>query len=141
MKNEGRLVFWDVVKGVTILLVILGHCLQYSAKGEGVFLNPIFKFIYGFHMPLFALISGYFFYNSVSRHPAKAIIKSRSRQCILPIATITVLTQVAHLSFRPEIVFHNFVTNLWFLWSVFYLSCLVLIIRKLPPPIGRYYSC
>lgn len=39
------------MKGVGILLVILGHCM--------VFENPINRIIYSFHMPLFFILSGY----------------------------------------------------------------------------------
>ena len=57
--------FLDIIKGITIFLVALGHCV---VNGNGIkFIekelfwgDPIYKFIYSFHMPLFALISGYF---------------------------------------------------------------------------------
>ena len=39
----------DIAKGIAILLVVLGH-LQ----------NPINKYIYAFHMPLFFFLSGMF---------------------------------------------------------------------------------
>ena len=50
-QTKGRQLFWDIVKGITILLVILGHQLQFSSGAignkSGVFFdNPIFKFIY-----------------------------------------------------------------------------------------------
>ena len=39
------------MKGVGILLVILGHCMLFE--------NPINRIIYSFHMPLFFILSGY----------------------------------------------------------------------------------
>ncbi len=45
--------FWDTLKGVLIILVVLGHCG--TALG-----NQLLSVIYAFHMPLFVLISGYF---------------------------------------------------------------------------------
>lgn len=49
---------FDVLKGILIILVILGHWLEY---GLGNYLNRVvFNYIYLFHMPLFILISGYF---------------------------------------------------------------------------------
>lgn len=63
--QSNRSVFWDIVKGVAILLVVIGHQIQGSCGNTEVFAeDPIFKFIYGFHMPLFMLISGYFFFYS-----------------------------------------------------------------------------
>ena len=49
MRND----FFDFAKGILILLVILGHAIQYCAVDEYVWLNPIFNIIYTFHMPLF----------------------------------------------------------------------------------------
>ena len=49
---------FDILKGILIILVILGHWLEY---GLGNYLNRVvFNYIYLFHMPLFILISGYF---------------------------------------------------------------------------------
>lgn len=51
-KDCKRLPTFDILKGVGIILVILGHLL-----GNGFGMNIISQF----HMPLFFLISGYFF--------------------------------------------------------------------------------
>ena len=134
--------YWDIVKGIAILLVIAGHQIQFSCgNGELFVQDPIYKFIYGFHMPLFMLVSGYFFYNSTERHSAQEIIKARIRQCILPIATISILVQFFKWDFSPISVYVRFSGNsLWFLWVLFYLSCLTLVIRKFPPPpYGQLY--
>lgn len=48
-----RLLYWDTLKGILIILVVLGHC------GSAVGQNMI-SLIYAFHMPLFILVSGYF---------------------------------------------------------------------------------
>lgn len=52
-----RLDYIDLAKGVMILLVVAGHIIQcYFIRGEQ---EPLHAFIYGFHMPLFFLLSGY----------------------------------------------------------------------------------
>ena len=59
--------FIDILKGYAIILVVLGHSLQYGCgllPNNQFFSNNIFKIIYTFHMPLFVLISGYLFYFS-----------------------------------------------------------------------------
>lgn len=49
---------WDVLKYFLILMVILGHWLEYSL---GYSINRVtFNVIYLFHMPLFIFVSGYF---------------------------------------------------------------------------------
>lgn len=42
----------DAYRGLGIILVVLGHCIP-----------PFNKIIYGFHMPLFLIISGYLWHN------------------------------------------------------------------------------
>ena len=48
----------DSLKGVLIILVVLGHWLEYGFAHETN--RIVFNYIYLFHMPLFILISGYF---------------------------------------------------------------------------------
>lgn len=49
---------WDAIKGMLILLVILGHWLEYGLSDSCN--RIVFNAIYCFHMPFFILISGYF---------------------------------------------------------------------------------
>lgn len=61
---EKRELYPDIIKGIAIILVVLGHCIQFgSAFSTNLlfFKSSIFIAIYSFHMPLFMLISGYFF--------------------------------------------------------------------------------
>ena len=52
-----RLYYLDNLKGLLIILVILGHAIQFTLPDyENVF---AFRLIYSFHMPLFFFISGY----------------------------------------------------------------------------------
>lgn len=52
MVDSNRIVSFDILKGVGILLVILGHIeIPYMLK----------IVIYSFHMPLFFFVSGCFF--------------------------------------------------------------------------------
>lgn len=54
--NEKRLQYVDIMRGIAITLVTTGHLLQFNGLPTN---NPIFEFIYSFHMPLFFAISGY----------------------------------------------------------------------------------
>lgn len=59
-KGSGRIGYVDAVKGIAIVLVVLGHIL----RAEGEILEPeledmIASVIYAFHMPLFFFITGY----------------------------------------------------------------------------------
>lgn len=57
-KVKNRNIYIDVLKGLAVLAVLLGHAIQ-----RGLVINYteniIFKIIYTFHMPLFMFLSGY----------------------------------------------------------------------------------
>ena len=55
---EKRNEFLDILKGVAIILVIIGHCIQYGSGSnyfsqEMYYSNGLFKFIYSFHLFFF----------------------------------------------------------------------------------------
>ena len=58
-ENTTRVYFFDNLKYVLILLVILGHLFEIYYDKSHV-MKAGFNFIYLFHMPLFIWISGYF---------------------------------------------------------------------------------
>ena len=58
-KIDGRNAHADNVKGFAIILVVLGHLIWPLHPQDHVTLF-IYKWIYLFHMPLFAMVSGYF---------------------------------------------------------------------------------
>lgn len=58
MEHKVRDIKIDLLKGLAILLVVLGHCVQYNYP-KTFDLHPVFRLIYSFHMPLFMLLSGY----------------------------------------------------------------------------------
>ena len=55
--TENRIEFLDIAKGIAILLVVMGHLVQYNMTGTSA--TTVFDFIYSFHMPLFFMLSGY----------------------------------------------------------------------------------
>lgn len=48
-----RIQYIDRLKGLAIILVVMGHIFGFSQPDD-----PITKFIYTFHMPLFMFLSG-----------------------------------------------------------------------------------
>ena len=56
-----RILYWDVIKAITIFLVIYAHGLQFFTEDENYWQTDfISQFIISFHMPLFMIVSGYF---------------------------------------------------------------------------------
>lgn len=74
MKTE-RENYIDVVRGIGIVLMILGH-IPLSAQFD--------HFIHAFHMPMFFLISGFFFHKSSSWADAVSSIKKKARKLLIP---------------------------------------------------------
>ena len=60
MEKENRIFYVDALKCFAIFLVVYGHTLQWTCPGDPYYDDPIFSFIYAFHMPLFMTISGMF---------------------------------------------------------------------------------
>lgn len=132
----------DVIKGVAILLVLVGHAIQFASGVEyqraGAFYdNVLFKVIYSFHMPLFMVLSGYLFYHTVSRKSLGTIVWSKVRTLVIPIFSFAFIVWI--LRFNPQYSIIDQVRNylsvtrstLWFLWTLFYSSMGVLIGNKL----------
>ena len=61
MSENKRDVVIDVLKGIAVLAVLLGHAIQRGLVVD-YYDNIMFKVIYSFHMPLFMLLSGYSLY-------------------------------------------------------------------------------
>lgn len=58
----------DYARFIGIFLVVFGHAMQrFPLFGENLFYDDVWDFIYLFHMPLFFVISG-FFYKQIDRH-------------------------------------------------------------------------
>lgn len=144
MKNERNL-FIDILKGIAIILVVLGHAIQYGSgeyfyNNKMYFSNIIFIFIYSFHMPLFMLISGYMFFFTTSKYSTVQVIISRFEKLLLPVFTFTVFIFTrwhvfAGKIFKNGIIYtirsfiSEFGNNLWFLWAVFIVSLIVLVVK------------
>ncbi len=77
-----RLDYFDIAKGIGIILVIIGHALRYQP--ESISTRIV---IYSFHMPFFFMCAGYFI---SEKQKLTAIIKNRAKSLLIPYI-ITVL--------------------------------------------------
>lgn len=87
----------DVLKGIAIYLVVMGHVIawffkDFSANSDLLPTNTmaLWNFIYSFHMPLFVFLSGYVFMNPQKRYSFKHIAK-RCVTYMIPFTTMGVL--------------------------------------------------
>ncbi|WP_208829694.1 nodulation factor fucose acetyltransferase NolL [Bradyrhizobium neotropicale] len=128
----------DFAKGVLIILVIVGHLIQYVVyRGEGFWESPCFKWIYMFHMPLFMAISGYLSWRALLRKSFTRAVGDRALQLLVPMLFWYALLETAKLvlfdpsSSGPSSVL-QFLTDsagtYWFIWAAFVSFLLVKIL-------------
>lgn len=72
----------DVLKGITIMLVVIGHAVQGVVSSQHLTINTEYnsifilkQIIYGFHMPLFFIIAGLFVNSWVKRNFKEAMLQ------------------------------------------------------------------
>ena len=127
MKNnqKGRIPYLDFLKFFAISSVLLGHSVE-QTTGNDFWDNPIWAFIYTYHMPLFMMLCGYFF-NSSLKLSFSELFKKKFVQLMIPAISAWVLmylfVTLTKYNPYPEIVdlsWMGFMNALWFLKSVFF---------------------
>ena len=137
----------DLIKAFAIIMMVWGHCIEYGSGALFIerklfFDVNIFKFIYSFHMPLFMLISGYLFGISVKKYLIKDVFIKKIKSLLVPLffwSLISFCLWGLSLIHDGNYVLSAFglvkkfivifVSNLWFLWALFWNICIVLVIR------------
>jgi fucose 4-O-acetylase-like acetyltransferase len=122
-----RLLYVDLMKGITIFLVVMGHLIQVNTIESAY--HPIFSIIYSFHMPLFMFISGYIGQKSFtlkSFNDVKIQMFKKGIALILPYFAWSFLVEnfffanklPQHLDIQFVGLWENW-NHLWFLWYLF----------------------
>ena len=77
---KARVPFWDNARFICVTLVVIGHAIQrLTADSDNALI--LYLFIYAFHMPAFAMISGYF---SKATPPGSRQMKKVLTDILLP---------------------------------------------------------
>lgn len=129
MANVRRVIWLDSLKGVLILLVVLGHSIQASMiqLGQNCLDDYLWNLIYSFHMPAFIAISGFLAYrkNAVwgGGFDWLQFTWRRFRQLMIPfllwsVALFFVNHNVEHI--YDYIIWPQ--KSLWFLWALFFIA-------------------
>ena len=127
-----RVPFWDNARFVAVTLVVVGHGIQRLTSDSNNAL-VLYLFIYAFHMPAFAIISGYF---SKASPPTTRRMKKVLTDILLPYVIMeTIWTFVQFLvegkqEFNPT----NPSWTLWFLLAlgIFRLVLPYLVLVRMP---------
>lgn len=132
---QQRIGWIDSLKFFAIFLVIWGHSVQQLVSiNESE--NPVFRFIYSFHMPLFMALSGFFIAKGLQK-PWHNFLWDKFRQLILPCISLGIIFLIIRklskwggvdseywfMNFHPE-------QEYWFLKSAFLCSLVYFVISK-----------
>ena len=139
----------DVFKGLLIILVVLGHSLQYGfgadyRYSELFYDDYLFRAIYTFHMPLFMFISGYLFRYS-NRKPWKVVVLSRLKTIGVPFVTFcTLLYFIWHVGVKADAFYFSdylrkMKVNMWFLSSALLNTLILSSVTRISITVLRYF--
>jgi fucose 4-O-acetylase-like acetyltransferase len=103
MKNNNRDIYWDLVKGLGIIAIVIGH--------TG---SPLLPYVYMYHLMLFFFIAGYLFNDKYS-HDIYGFIGKRIQSqwvmavkyCLLFVALHNLLLTIGVYS-APETIHYNY---------------------------------
>lgn len=117
--SHGRNLYIDNVKAILIFLVVFGHFIEMNIRND-IALKSIWIFIYFFHMPMFALVSGMFSKTSLNEKQSTQLL----RKIVIPLFAFQLLYEGLEIltTGRPSIYFEQFAPY-WILWYLFSLLC------------------
>lgn len=120
-----RIPYLDFLKFFAIAGVLLGHSVE-QTTGNDFWDNPIWSFIYTYHMPLFMMLCGYFFGSSLKLSFVE-LVKKKFVQLIIPSLSafflMYVFVAVTGYNPCPELMdfsLFGFFNAVWFLKCVFF---------------------
>jgi len=124
-----RLEYIDVLKGIAIFLVVMGHFLSWTFRETPHEMNGRFirDLIYAFHMPLFMFLSGYvidLWKTSFDVARGLHIIKKRIVSLVLPCIAFYMISGFCEVP--------------WFLRALFEIIVVYIICRCISLLFGRY---
>jgi fucose 4-O-acetylase-like acetyltransferase len=137
-RNKNLLI--DYYKGVGILLVVIGHAIQFS---DPLYINNVlYNIIYKFHMPLFFFISGINSKWLTDGDVFIYILKSRINRILYPFIAWTILFYCLINIFKYHELSTLFEFNFaiyWFLPVLFFISFILLVFNSLFA--NKYFFC
>lgn len=108
--QQKRISWIDVVKGIGICLVVMGHVYRS---------NPVLIWIYSFHMPLFFILSGWLRESKKKQIEWKSFIQRKLESFIVPLLIFLLLTFLYWIAVESH--FREFeIGPMWFLPVLFF---------------------
>ncbi|MFZ6676195.1 acyltransferase family protein [Undibacterium sp. Xuan67W] len=119
MSSQSRNLRIDNIKAVLIFLVVFGHLIELHITGDH-FLRSVWIFIYSFHMPMFALVSGMLSKASLDDKQSNQLVKN----IVIPLFVFEVLYEGIELLLKGSLsVYSGLFAPYWMLWYLMSLLC------------------
>ncbi len=117
IKNKKRVEYFDISRGIAMIAVIIGHSLMTYSSG---FLHSV---IYAFHMPIFFIISGYFY----RERTIKGTLKNGTKKLLLPYAVTILIAATFRFFLEARILGPMLGNTMWTneSWNDFWLSSIL----------------
>lgn len=133
MSDKKRIIWIDSIRGVLIILVVLGHAIQ-STLRDACFQNHLWNLIYSFHMPAFMAISGWFAFSTTTKNiNVGAVYKRRFDQLMVPYLSWSLLRYVISMDHSIENLSRIVIdpdSYFWFLWVLFWIKVIFILNQK-----------
>ncbi|MFZ6646749.1 acyltransferase family protein [Undibacterium sp. TJN25] len=134
MSSQSRSATIDNIKGVLIFFVVFGHLIEMHIEGDH-FLHSIWIFIYSFHMPMFALVSGMFSKAVPDERDTSQLVKNIA----VPLIAFELLYECAEFLLKGQFsIYTGLIAPYWMLWyllSLFSWRLLLPVFARLQFPI------
>lgn len=151
LNNKKSLI--DVVRGIAIFLVVMGHLIQYTIlpSGYNFFDSITFRVIYSFHMPLFIFISGYLLAFSLKNNKTSKVILSRFKGLLVPYLSWSSIDLIIYLTkealYKDTFSLINILKRgiksiiifpgIWFLFTLFMLNLILIVTIRIKNKVGN----
>lgn len=123
-----RIQYIDRLKGLAILLVVIGHLMAFCTHGER---NPIYEVICSFHMPLFMFLSGLVLTYTPPHYTARYLGKKALR-FLLPMLWIGLLFTYTNGKDVMAFIADRYKQGYWYLYILTLFYLLMYVFGKLP---------
>ena len=117
MEGRRRIPFWDNARFACIVLVVMGHAIQRQTL-DSANAYTVYLFIYAFHMPAFAIISGYF---SKASPPGSVRMRRVLTDLVIPYVIFEAIWSLVQWLVEGRAVFNPSEPS-WTLWFLLALA-------------------
>lgn len=112
----------DIAKGIGIILVALGHLT-----------TPLHDYIYAFHMPLFFVLSGFFFSENINLYKrSRILLCSYLFYYVIALIKSLLLVLILRKTFSIETINPELINGpIWFIMALLWVTVIIWSLHKL----------